>query len=254
MHTGGISAPPAKRALVLANYRVPSPDGRPRGHHSCTPCCPSAPAHAPFRPAPDILHTVTLSPFPLALQSPVRRITPTYFSDRTPTITQEQSQRIVEALKQIGLLGEQGWLLANPKVDDVSGGAAQGRAPLVSTLSGFAPCSVAWRAVLLARLQPWPARLTCGLAWRAPAPPPPPPIPHKRTHTQTSTTRSPKHHTCVHLRTAGSQDPRLQVDRQAADPAALADAHEQVGIPGAQVLAHPAVHAGGLRYARRGVG
>lgn len=51
----------------------------------------------------------------------MRRIGPTYFSDRTPTITQEQSQRIVEGLKQIGLLGEEGWLLANPKEDNVSG-------------------------------------------------------------------------------------------------------------------------------------
>ncbi|KAL4438660.1 hypothetical protein ABPG77_006264 [Micractinium sp. CCAP 211/92] len=50
--------------------------------------------------------------------SPVRRIGPTYFSDRSPTITQEQSQRIVEGLKQIGLLGEEGWLLANPKEDN----------------------------------------------------------------------------------------------------------------------------------------
>lgn len=50
--------------------------------------------------------------------SPVRRMGPLYFSNRIPTITEEQSQLIIEALKEIGMLSETGWLLGDPKDDD----------------------------------------------------------------------------------------------------------------------------------------
>lgn len=54
------------------------------------------------------------------LQSPVRCVTPAYLSDRIPTVTREQSERVVEGLKQIGLLGDDGYLLADPHEHDVS--------------------------------------------------------------------------------------------------------------------------------------
>jgi len=56
----------------------------------------------------------------MCLQSPIRQITPTYFSDRAPTITQDQSRSIVAALQDIGLVDRSGWLTTNPKIQDVS--------------------------------------------------------------------------------------------------------------------------------------
>lgn len=53
-----------------------------------------------------------------------QRIGPTFFSDRTPTLTERQSKLLVGALKQIGLLDADGWLTANPKDKDRPGSAA----------------------------------------------------------------------------------------------------------------------------------
>ncbi|KAL4427844.1 hypothetical protein ABPG75_001933 [Micractinium tetrahymenae] len=53
-----------------------------------------------------------------------QRVGPTFFSDRTPTLTAEQSRLIVGALQQIGLLDRGGWLRANPKYNDRKGTAA----------------------------------------------------------------------------------------------------------------------------------
>ncbi|KAL4442067.1 hypothetical protein ABPG77_011328 [Micractinium sp. CCAP 211/92] len=47
-----------------------------------------------------------------------RRIGPSYFSDRAPVISPEQSKRIVAGLKQVGLIDADGQLVANPKDDD----------------------------------------------------------------------------------------------------------------------------------------
>ncbi|KAL4427851.1 hypothetical protein ABPG75_001940 [Micractinium tetrahymenae] len=58
------------------------------------------------------------------VMSPKRRIGPSYFSDRAPVISLEQSGRIVAALKQIGLIDKDGQLAANPKDDDKPGSVA----------------------------------------------------------------------------------------------------------------------------------
>ncbi|KAL4442061.1 hypothetical protein ABPG77_011322 [Micractinium sp. CCAP 211/92] len=52
------------------------------------------------------------------------RIGPTFFSDRSATLTVGQSKLLVGALKQIGLLDARGWLRANPKDKDRVGSAA----------------------------------------------------------------------------------------------------------------------------------
>ncbi|KAL4448029.1 hypothetical protein ABPG75_005248 [Micractinium tetrahymenae] len=46
--------------------------------------------------------------------SPKRTVAPTYFSDRSPVISPEQSTRIVAALKDIGLVDREGQLQGNP--------------------------------------------------------------------------------------------------------------------------------------------
>jgi len=93
-------------------------------HVEMQACCMPAPAPAAvpsWLPASRLLtHPLPLPRFFPPLQAPVRQITPNYFSDRTPTITDEESRAIVSGLKQIGLLGDDGYLLANPKDDDVS--------------------------------------------------------------------------------------------------------------------------------------
>jgi hypothetical protein len=49
------------------------------------------------------------------MQSPRRRVGPTFLSDRIPAITQLQSALIQEAMLGIGMLDEQGWLLGDPE-------------------------------------------------------------------------------------------------------------------------------------------
>ncbi len=48
------------------------------------------------------------------MQSPRRTVGPTFFSDRSPVISPEQSTRIVAALKDIGMLDKQGQLQGDP--------------------------------------------------------------------------------------------------------------------------------------------
>jgi hypothetical protein len=61
-----------------------------------------------------------LVPAHLPLQSPLRQIGPDYLSDRSSTITPYQSNLIVGGLRQIGMLSNEGWLLADPHDFDVS--------------------------------------------------------------------------------------------------------------------------------------
>jgi hypothetical protein len=53
----------------------------------------------------------------------VRQVTDSYFSDRAPVISPEQSMRIVQGMQQIGLLDSRGNFKGNPKDDDVSAAA-----------------------------------------------------------------------------------------------------------------------------------
>ena len=50
-------------------------------------------------------------------QAPSQPVTPTWFSDRSPSITPEQSALIVAALKHpsIRMLNQDGWLETDPK-------------------------------------------------------------------------------------------------------------------------------------------
>ena len=75
-------------------------------------------AHPPIipLPVPHPQHT----PRP-RLQSPIRQVTPTFFSDRSPAISQWQSRRIVAGLKRIGLVDRAGWVTADNQREDVSG-------------------------------------------------------------------------------------------------------------------------------------
>lgn len=55
-------------------------------------------------------HPCTAGPAPpLPSQSYPRQVTPTYFSDRVPTISPEQSQELVAALTQLGGLNATGY-------------------------------------------------------------------------------------------------------------------------------------------------
>jgi hypothetical protein len=51
----------------------------------------------------------------LCLQSPVRQVVPSYFSDRSPVISPRQSAAIVAGLQEIGMVDAEGWLLADPE-------------------------------------------------------------------------------------------------------------------------------------------
>jgi hypothetical protein len=51
----------------------------------------------------------------LCLQSPVRQLVPSYFSDRSPVISPRQSAAIVAGLQEIGMVDAKGWLLADPE-------------------------------------------------------------------------------------------------------------------------------------------
>lgn len=52
-------------------------------------------------------------------QAPTRQVNATFFSDRSPVIDAASSALIVGGLQQIGLLGPDGWLVADPKLFDV---------------------------------------------------------------------------------------------------------------------------------------
>lgn len=47
--------------------------------------------------------------------SPIRQVTPTYFSDRSPVISPQQSAALVEGLQQIGMVDEKGQVTADPE-------------------------------------------------------------------------------------------------------------------------------------------
>jgi hypothetical protein len=49
------------------------------------------------------------------VQSTARAVTPTYLSDRIPAITPFQSGLIAGAMRQIGMLDANGWLLGDPE-------------------------------------------------------------------------------------------------------------------------------------------
>ena len=66
------------------------------------------------------IHPLRFPPHP-RLQSPIRRVTPTLFSDRSPAISREQSRRIVAGLKRIGLVDRAGWMTADNQEEEVSG-------------------------------------------------------------------------------------------------------------------------------------
>ena len=68
-----------------------------------------SPHHAPchYHPPPPRPHA--------ALQSGPRPVVPTFFSDRIPAITQQQSRWIVEGMTYIGMLDADGWLLGDPE-------------------------------------------------------------------------------------------------------------------------------------------
>lgn len=58
-----------------------------------------------------------LAPTPLAppvVQSPIRRVGPTFLSDRIPVISPEQSAALVGAMQKIGMVDADGWLLGDP--------------------------------------------------------------------------------------------------------------------------------------------
>lgn len=59
---------------------------------------------------------------PAPAQAPTRQVPPTFFSDRSPVIDPASSALIVGGLQQIGLLGADGWLVADPKLFDVREG------------------------------------------------------------------------------------------------------------------------------------
>lgn len=52
----------------------------------------------------------------------MRQVGPTFFSDRSPVISREQSLRIVAGLRAIGMLDGEGHVTADPSVEDVSRG------------------------------------------------------------------------------------------------------------------------------------
>lgn len=58
--------------------------------------------------------------------SPRRRVTPTYVSDRLPTVTPTESRKVVDGLKSIGLVDADGNVTANPHDFDKSGTRASG--------------------------------------------------------------------------------------------------------------------------------
>lgn len=138
------------------------------------------------------------------LQSPKRRIGPSYFSDRAPVISAEQSALIVAALRQIGLIDRDGQLTANPKEDDVSVQQRHGcpqhtdctaRCPLATS----AMCASCWCVGLAPPSRT--SRLHPGLPMRA---------------VQTRSTAAPPTHTTE------ARVGRLQVGHQAAAGAAMA--------------------------------
>lgn len=65
----------------------------------CNPTCP-CPWPAPL-PCP-------------CVQSPIRQVGPTFLSDRTPVISPEQSAALVGAMRGIGMVDADGWLLGDP--------------------------------------------------------------------------------------------------------------------------------------------
>ena len=85
--------------------------------------------------------------------SPIRRITPNYFSDRIPAITPAQSRQIGVALKRIGQIDADGNLLSDPKK---SGWDLKLRkllpmmSPTSKTLSLVFRKSAVWQAMTLA--------------------------------------------------------------------------------------------------------
>ena len=58
--------------------------------------------------------------------SPRRRITPAYFADRMHGVTQAQSRQLVDALRTVKMIDEEGWVLANPHEFDKPGSKAFG--------------------------------------------------------------------------------------------------------------------------------
>lgn len=126
-----------------------------------------APGSAACRPA-TLPNTLLLC----VTQAPVRQVVPNYFAYRAPTITGEQSQAIVAGLKRIGLLGEGGYLRADPHEDEVRAGggwAVRAGAAVVAARRDAVPAGL-----LPAGLLPWarssaPASLTSSPNARPPA-------------------------------------------------------------------------------------
>ena len=85
-------------------------------------------------------------------------MTPNFFSDRSPSISQWQSRRIVAGLKRIGLVDRAGWVTADNQREDVSGredcrgGGCEAVAGLPQPLQQ-ADCMGAARTLLLPSVQ-----------------------------------------------------------------------------------------------------
>lgn len=168
---------------------------------------------------------------PQVITSPIRRVTPAYLAQRCPTITEAQSAAIVAGLKTVGLLGEDGYLKADPHEDEVGGWTHKSLLPRWWGLPCPAPARPRAGAKMRRRREAAGAAspacggrpLCCGPAQRrAGSTAPRAPTSHRTTQPS-----------ALPPMPAGPRHPRLPVDAAAAGAAALAEPHEQVAVPAA---------------------
>ena len=162
----------------------------------------------------------------------MRQVTDSYFSDRAPVISPEQSMRIVQGLQQIGLLDSRGNFKGNPKDDDVRGAAGSED----SSMQAAAAAAAATKGCLSA--MPPNLQATCTSTCLL--------FPISLPLLPTSAAPS----LLPNSPFAEPQVPCLSVDLKAAQTAALAEERLHLPVHLLPQLTHPAVAAGGLRQAR----